>query len=87
MDLQCDLVVVGGGLAGVSAALTAAEAGADVILLEKQPELGGSSAMSGGLLAFADTDLQRRQGITDSSELLFNDLREVGKRENQRLAS
>ena len=82
MDLHCDLVVVGGGLAGVTAALTAAEAGADVILVEKEPELGGSSAMSGGMLAFADTDLQRKQGITDSDELLFNDLREIGKFDN-----
>ncbi|MGP1613713.1 MAG: FAD-dependent oxidoreductase, partial [Pollutimonas bauzanensis] len=82
MDLQTELVIVGGGLAGFCAALEAARAGHEVILLEKQAETGGSSAMSGGCLAFAGTDLQRANGIEDSSELLFNDLREVGQFEN-----
>jgi fumarate reductase flavoprotein subunit len=48
VDIETDLVVVGGGLAGFSAALTAAEAGLHVILLEKTADIGGSSAMSGG---------------------------------------
>lgn len=82
MDLQTELVIVGGGLAGFSAALEAALSGHQVILLEKQAETGGSSAMSGGCLAFAGTDLQRENQIEDSSELLFNDLREVGQFEN-----
>ncbi|WP_454754189.1 FAD-dependent oxidoreductase [Cupriavidus necator] len=81
-DLKTTLVVVGAGMAGFSAALQAAQAGHDVILLEKQSETGGSSAMSGGCLAFAGTDLQRANGVDDSSELLFKDLREVGKFEN-----
>ena len=38
----CDVAVVGAGPAGLSAALTAAEAGADVVLIEQEPELGGS---------------------------------------------
>ncbi len=79
--LECDLLVIGGGLAGFCAALVAAEAGQHVILLEKTAEPGGSSAMSGGCLAFAGTDLQRQHGIDDSSQLLFADLMEVGKGE------
>ncbi len=82
MDIETQLVIVGGGLAGFAAALTAAEAGLDVVLLEKQQETGGSSAMSGGCLAFAGTDLQQASGIVDSSDLLFSDLREVGQFEN-----
>jgi len=82
MELRTDLLVIGGGLAGFSAALEATQAGLSVILLEKQSDIGGSSAMSGGCLAFAGTDLQRNQGVEDSSELLFKDLREVGKFEN-----
>ena len=82
MDMQTDLVVVGGGLAGFCAALQAAQDGHEVILLEKQSETGGSSVLSGGCLAFAGTDMQREAGIDDSPELLFNDLREVGKYEN-----
>ncbi|WP_454737208.1 FAD-dependent oxidoreductase [Cupriavidus necator] len=80
--MNTDLLVIGGGMAGLSAALEAAQLGATVMLLEKQPELGGSSAMSGGCLAFAGTDLQSRCGVDDSDSLLFSDLREVGGFEN-----
>lgn len=82
MNLQTDLLIIGGGLAGFCAALDATRAGHDVILIEKQPDIGGSSAMSGGCLAFAGTDLQQTDGVEDSSELLFKDLREVGQFEN-----
>jgi len=82
MGIRADLVIVGGGLAGFSAALSAAEAGLSAVVLEKQPQIGGSSAMSGGCLAFAGTDIQRRQGVEDSADLLFTDLREVGRFEN-----
>lgn len=82
MDLHTELVVIGGGLAGFAAALQAAQAGHSVILIEKMPDTGGSSAMSGGCLAFAGTELQSKANVTDSSELLFKDLREVGQFEN-----
>jgi fumarate reductase flavoprotein subunit len=82
LERSTDLVVVGGGLAGVSAALEAADRGLAVLLIEKTPSTGGSSAMSGGCLAFAGTDLQRAAGIEDGDELLFQDLREVGQFEN-----
>jgi fumarate reductase flavoprotein subunit len=76
--VHADLVVIGGGAAGFAGALEAAEHGAQVLMLEKQAETGGSSAMSGGCLAFAGTDMQRAQGIEDSAELLANDLRQLG---------
>jgi len=81
-DIHTDLVVVGGGMAGFACALQAAQDGADVVLLEKLSEIGGSSAMSGGCLAFAGTDLQQANHIEDSPELLYADLLEVGKHEN-----
>lgn len=77
-----DVVVIGGGIAGLSAALAAAENGAETVLLEKQPLLGGSTAMSGGLFAFADTQEQQAQGISDSPERLQQDLRDVGGARN-----
>jgi fumarate reductase flavoprotein subunit len=77
-----DVIVIGGGAAGWSAALAAVQAGLSVTLLEKLAESGGSSAMSGGCLAFAGTELQAAQGVVDSPEILFNDLREVGQRVN-----
>lgn len=81
-NMETDILVIGGGIAGFSAALEAAQAGKQVVLCEKQAEIGGSSAMSGGCLAFAGTDLQKAEGIDDSSALLFKDLREVGQFEN-----
>lgn len=77
--LRAQFLVVGGGLAGFSAALEAAQRGGDVLLLEKMDEIGGSSAMSGGCLAFAGTDLQRAAGVEDSAELLRRDLLDVGQ--------
>ncbi len=77
-----DLVIVGAGLAGCVAALTAAQAGAHVVLMEKLDQPGGSSALSAGCLAFAGTDLQRACGIDDSPELLYRDLRTVGNQDN-----
>lgn len=81
-NLETELLVVGGGLAGFAAALEAAQAGVNVVLLEKMAATGGSSAMSGGCLAFAGTDLQAAQGVEDSAELLKRDLLEVGLHEN-----
>lgn len=79
---ETDVVVVGGGLAGYCAACEAAEQGAEVRILEKQPETGGSTALSSGFFAFAGTDLQRERGIEDSNELLIRDLKSAGGDEN-----
>lgn len=77
-----DVIVIGGGLAGVTAALTAADAGAQVLVLEKTRTLGGSARLSGGSFAFAGTDLQQAQGIDDSPALLREDLLAVGEHRN-----
>ncbi len=80
--MDTDIVIVGGGAAGFAAAAEATSLGARVVLLEKLPESGGSSAKSGGCLAFAGTDIQQAAGIADTAESLFQDLREVGRFEN-----
>lgn len=77
-----DVVVIGGGIAGLSAALSAAESGAETVLLEKQQQLGGSTAMSGGLFAFADTEEQQELGISDSPQRLQQDLINAGGARN-----
>ena len=79
---ETDVIVIGGGLAGYCAALEAAAAQANVLLLEKQPQAGGSTALSGGFLAFAGTDLQKAAGIDDSNARLADDLRKAGANEN-----
>jgi succinate dehydrogenase/fumarate reductase flavoprotein subunit len=53
--LEADLVVVGGGMAGMTAAAYAAKAGARVVVFEKSPELGGSAVMSHGYVWTAPT--------------------------------
>jgi flavocytochrome c len=77
-----DVVVIGGGLAGYCAALEAAAGNANVLLFEKQPEVGGSSVLSGGFFAFAGTDMQKAAGIDDSNERIYADLRKAGGEQN-----
>ena len=50
MSESRDVIVIGGGMAGLTAALAAAEAGGDVLVLESEPTVGGSMAISGGLI-------------------------------------
>lgn len=78
---ETDIVVVGGGIAGLSAAMEAIEQGAKVILVEKMPIVGGSTTRSGGKILAAGTDIQKAQGIEDSAEAFGDFLMEVG--ENQ----
>ncbi|NBT79780.1 MAG: FAD-dependent oxidoreductase, partial [Betaproteobacteria bacterium] len=60
-----DVIVVGGGGAGLAAAIEAAESGARTVLLEKNQSLGGTTAWSIGSITATQTPHQRRKGITD----------------------
>ncbi|HWP28718.1 MAG TPA: FAD-dependent oxidoreductase, partial [Chloroflexota bacterium] len=62
-ELQADVVVVGAGMAGLAAALTAQDAGARVILLEAGDAPGGSAALSAGNLATFGSYDELRQTI------------------------
>jgi fumarate reductase flavoprotein subunit len=77
LPAQTDVIVLGAGLAGHCAALAAAEASVDVVLLEKSPKPGGSSVMSAGSFALAGTDLQRSAGIEDSPDRLAEELLKI----------
>jgi predicted oxidoreductase len=68
-----DVIVVGGGAAGLSAAIEAAGAGADVLVVEACAEPGGAAAVSGGGTFVAGSPLQRALGIDDSCELALGD--------------
>ncbi len=69
-DLTCDVVVVGGGVAGLSAAIEARDNGASVVLVEKMAATGGASALSGGECLAAGTEMQAKEGIEDSAQAL-----------------
>src|ERR1700753_1938731 len=73
--LSADVIVVGGGLAGLVAAAELAEAGRHVLLLEQEPEasLGGQAFWSLGGLFLVDSPEQRRVRIKDSFELAWSD--------------
>lgn len=66
-ELSTDVLVVGGGLAGLSSAIKARENGAEVILVEKLPMVGGSSMRSGGGLGATESAVQKEYGIEDSN--------------------
>ncbi len=63
---QFDVIVLGTGAAGMTAALAAHEAGARVALIERGERVGGTSAVSGGVIWVADNPAMRAAGIADS---------------------
>ena len=72
-ELSCDVVVVGSGISGMAAALSAAQSGARVIMLEKLSLTGGAATGSGGAILAAGSCLQNEaDGNMDPSGLIEN---------------
>ena len=86
-----DVVVVGGGGAGLAAAVSAATRGMRTFLLEKNPELGGTTRLAVGSFSAACTRLQRRAGIADSVDDFRADMEaftgDLAGRDNPKLRS
>src|SRR6185436_806332 len=84
-----DVVVVGGGGAGLAAAASAARLGRSVVLLEKNPKLGGSTAWSVGSMSITNSPPQQAHGIQDTPQAHFEDLEllagQYAPRDNQQL--
>ena len=78
VEKDTDVVVIGGGGAGFAAAVSAKEAGANVILVEKLASFGGNTLISGGEYAAPANDIQKEEGIEDSKELFAKDVEEAG---------
>ena len=76
-----DVIVVGAGGAGLAAAITAAEDGASVIVLEKMSNVGGNTLISGGEMAAPGNWQQEKQGIADDVETFYNDILKGGDNE------
>lgn len=77
-----DIVVVGGGAAGLAASVEASLQGKRVVLIEKLPFVGGNTALSGGEMSVPGSDLQKKFGIDDDVKTMIEDIfiggREVG---------
>lgn len=73
-----DVVVVGSGAAGLSAALEARKAGARVLVVEKMGSIGGNSVISKGQVAVPCTPMQQKERLIDSPELFADDMLNLG---------
>jgi len=73
-EYSVPVVIIGAGACGLTAALAAREAGAEVLVLERGAKPAGSTALSTGLIPAAGTRFQRALGIEDSPELLAADI-------------
>ena len=68
MSEQCDVIILGTGAAGLTAALAATHEGASVRIFEKSELIGGTTAMSGGIIWIPNNHLQEGSGVEDSRE-------------------
>jgi fumarate reductase flavoprotein subunit len=74
-----DLVVVGGGNAGLPTALFAAERGARVLIVEAAAALGGTLFLSSGQMSAAGTKLQKSRGIVDTPQSHYDDIMRISR--------
>ncbi len=78
-SLSADLVIIGGGAAGMTACMRAEELGMSVILVEKMPFMGGAISISGGNQVVMGSDLQKNAGVVDdSAESMYSDFMKNG---------
>jgi len=77
-DEHKDVVIIGSGIAGLSAAIEAKAAGASVVVLEKMKVTGGNTRISDGGIAAPDNYLQKEKGVEDSQAQFYADMRAAG---------
>lgn len=83
-ELTTDIVIIGAGGAGMTAAINATQAGKDVILVEMMPYAGGNTTKATGGMNAAETHYQKEQGIEDSVEQFVEDTMKGGHDINDR---
>ena len=86
-DASVPVLVVGGGGCGMTAALAAADRGADVMVLERDATPSGTTSMAQGFICAAATKAQREKGVQDSADSMFADIMKKTRGEtDERLA-
>lgn len=78
-EARWDAIVIGGGNAGLPAAIFAAERGARVLIVEAAAALGGTLFMSSGQMSAAGTKLQKQKGIEDSAQRHYDDIMRISR--------
>ena len=81
-DITCETLIIGAGACGMIAALSAHEAGSEVLVIEADAVPSGSTALSAGLIPAAGTQIQQAAGIKDSAALFAKDIQAKAKNEN-----
>ena len=81
-DISTDIVIIGAGGAGLSAAIEATNQGAKVVVVEKNAFMGGNTNYATGGMNAAGTKYQETKGIQDSPELYFKDTMKGGHDKN-----
>ena len=66
---QPDVIVIGAGMAGLSSAVRASQLGANVLVFEQMPRIGGSAAVAGGSIVGAETIIEKEAGIEEGVNL------------------
>ena len=81
---DCDVLVIGGGGSGITAAVRAAQTGASVICLDKNGFIGGDTVLNAGTMVATNSRIQKEvlNETQDSSDLLYEDIMKVGLEKN-----
>ena len=77
-EIDTDIVIVGGGGAGLTAAVESTQAGSSVVVVEKNGFVGGNTILCGGIYNAPDAELQEPAGIEDSEDLFYTQTYEAG---------
>lgn len=77
-DETIDVIVVGSGFAGLTAAIESHNNGASTLVLEKMNAAGGNSIISDGGIAAPGTELQKKYGFVDSPDMMYEDMMKAG---------
>jgi succinate dehydrogenase/fumarate reductase flavoprotein subunit len=78
VDFKPDVIVVGAGMAGLTASVRALELGARVLVLEQSAAVGGSASIAGGSICGAGFTMQKKAGIDDDPGKMYDDFVRLG---------